>query len=155
MLDFVDITKDNVHWYCRFQKDFENELSHFMSRIYPLNSDFFVPLTEQGMLKWSYLFYGGKIIGAIWLEKEHSCLRTAKLGIFIADKEMRSRGIGQRAIDRYIRDNKKSLNLTEVTLNVRKENIRAISCYKKCGFVCEQEYEKANGIKVMEMVKKL
>ncbi len=155
MLDFVDITKDNVHWYCRFEKCFEEELKNFQSRIYPGNSDFFVPLTEQGLLKWSYLFYGGKIIGAIWLEKEHPCLRTAKLGIFIADKEMRSQGIGQRAIDRFIRDNKKTLNLTEITLNVRKENIRAISCYKKCGFVCEQEYEKASGVKVMEMVKKL
>lgn len=155
MLDFVDINKDNIHWYCRFEKSFEEDLKNFQSRIYPHNSDFFVPLIEKKLLKWSYLFYGGKIIGAIWLEKEHTCLRTAKLGIFIADKEMRSQGIGQLAIDRYIQNNKKLLNLNEVTLNVRRDNIRAIKCYEKCGFVCEQQYEKANGIKVMEMVKTL
>lgn len=155
MPDFVDINKDNIHWYCRFEKNFQEDLKNFQSRIYPNNSDFFAPLMEKGMLKWSYLFYGGKIIGAIWLEKEHPCVPVAKLGIFIADKEMRNKGIGEKAINRYIQNNKKPLNLSEVTLNVRKENIRAIKCYEKCGFVCEQQYEKANGVKVIRMVKSL
>ena len=95
------------------------------------------------------------IIGAVWLEKEHSSLRTAKLGIFIADKEMRNKGIGTKAITRYINENRKAMKLTEVTLNVRAENIRAIRCYEKCGFVCEQRYEKADGRKVMSMIKSL
>ncbi len=155
MLDFVDITKDNVHWYCRFDDDFEQDLHYFMSRIYPKNSDFFVPLIEQGLLKWSYLFYGGKIIGAIWLEKEHRSLRTATLGIFIAEKDLRSQGIGQKAIKRFIEANKKAMNLTEVTLHVRKENIRAIKCYEKTGFICRQEYEDADGIKILDMINDL
>jgi len=155
MLDFVDITKDNVHWYCKFKQNFENDIKIFMSCIYPENSDFFVPLTEKGQLKWSYLIYDNKTIGAIWLEKEHSCLPVAKLSIFIADKDMRNRGIGQRAIDRYIRKNKNCLKLSQVTLDVCTENIRAISCFKKCMFVCEQKYEKTNGVKVMRMVKSL
>lgn len=155
MLDFVDINKDNVHWYCKFEKNFKEELNIFQSRIYPHNSDFFVPLTEQGLLKWSYIFYGGKIIGAIWLEKEHSSLRTAMLGIFIADKEMRNKGIGAKAITRYINKNKKTMRLTQVTLDVRTENIRAIRCYEKCGFVCGQKYEKADGTRVMNMIKSL
>ncbi len=155
MLDFVAINKDNVHWYCEFQKDFENELKYFMSRIYPNHSDFFVPMIENGLLKWSYLFYGGRIIGAIWLEKEQSTLRTATLGVFIAEKDMRSRGIGERAINRFIQANQKAMNLVEITLDVRKENIRAIKCYEKCGFVCEQEYEKADGTKMMRMINDL
>ena len=155
MLDFVEINKDNIHWYCKFEKNFRDELYIFQSRIYPHNSDFFVPLIEQGLLKWSYMFYGGKIIGAVWLEKEHPSLRTAKLGIFIADKEMRNKGIGTKAITRYINENRKAMKLTEVTLNVRTENIRAIRCYEKCGFVCEQRYEKADGTKVMSMIKSL
>ena len=155
MLDLVEINKDNIHWYCEFEKAFEQELKNFQSRIYPHHSDFFVPLMEQGLLKWSYLFYSGRLIGAIWLEKEHASLRTAVMGIFIADKDMRSKGIGHKATERFIQSCKKPLNLTEVTLNVRKENIRAIRCYEKCGFVCEQQYEKANGIKVMRMVKYL
>ncbi|MBR5521060.1 MAG: GNAT family N-acetyltransferase [Oscillospiraceae bacterium] len=152
MLDFVEINKDNIHWYCKFENIFEKELRIFQSRIYPHNSDFFVPLTEYGALKWSYMFYGGKIIGAIWLEKEHTCLRTAQLGIFIADKEMRNKGIGTKAIIRFICENKKAMKLTEVTLNVRTDNIRAIRCYEKCGFECEQKFKKADGTKVMKMI---
>ncbi len=155
MLDFVDINKDNIHWYCKFENDFKEELNIFQSRIYPLRSDFFVPLMEQGLLKWSYMFYGGKIIGAIWLEKEHASLRSAKLGIFIAEKEMRNKGIGTRAITRYINENKKAMRLTRVTLNVRTDNIRAIRCYEKCGFVCEQRYEEADGTKVISMTNSL
>ena len=155
MLDFVDITKDNIHWYCRFEKNFEDDLKNFRTEIYPANSDFFVPLIENKLLKWSYLFYGGRIIGAIWIEKEHSCLLTAQLGIFIEEKELRSQGIGRKAIDRYIQDNKRKLNLTELTIDVRKENIRAINCFKKCGFRCEQQYEDTDGTKIMKMINSL
>lgn len=155
MLDFMDITKDNVHLYCRFDKNFEDDLSNFQSRIYPKNSDFFVPMIQNGLLRWSYLFFDGKIIGAIWLEKEHHSLPCATLGIFIADKEKRSQGIGEEAINRYIQMYKEQLNLTEVNLHVRKENIRAIKCYEKCGFVTEQEFEKADGTKALSMTKSL
>lgn len=150
-----EITKDNIHLYCRFEKDFENELKYFQSRIYPENSDFFAPLIKDGLLRWSYIISDGRPIGAIWLEKEHTCLSTAKLGIFIAEKDMRCKGIGRKAIEQFIQRNKKELKLNQVTLNVRKENIRAIRCYEKCGFVSEQQYEKPGGIKVLKMIKSL
>ena len=153
MLDFVDITKDNVHLHCRFDKDFENELDKFQNKIYPDNSDFFTVLISNGLLRWSFLFYGGKLIGAIWLEKEHSCLPVATLGIFIADKNYRCKGIGERAIKEYIARNKKDLKLKEVNLQVRKENIRAKKCYEKCGFAAEKEYELSNGQRVIDMSK--
>lgn len=99
------------------------------------------------------MFYDGKIIGAIWLEKEHKSLPCATLGIFIAEKELRSRGIGTLAINEYINLHKKELGIKEVSLHVRKENIRAITCYEKCGFIEEKQFENALGIKALEMVR--
>ena len=153
MFELKEITIKNIHWYCRFEKTFEDDLKNFQSRIYPHHSDFFVPLTEQKMLRWSYIMYNGNPIGAIWLEKDHPSLRTASMGIFIAEKELRCKGIGRKAIERFIQNSKKELNLKEITLNVRKENIRAIRCYEKCGFSTEREYEKSYGVKALKMVK--
>lgn len=155
MLDFVDITVENIHLYCRFDKAFEDDLKNFQTRIYPKNSDFFNVLINENSLRWSYLFYEGKIIGAIWLEKEHPSLPVATLGIFIAEKDLRSQGIGTQAIKSYLKLHKKELGLQEVILHVRKDNIRAMTCYEKCGFITEKQFENAKGIKAYEMSKSL
>lgn len=155
MLDFVDITKDNVHLYCRFNRIFNEDLSNFQDSIYPRNSDFFVPLIEDGLLRWSYLFYNGKIIGAIWLEKEHSSLTAATLGIFISEKDKRSHGIGEQAIKEYISLHKKEMKLKEINIEVKKENIRAIKCYEKCNFFLEQKYEDTHGVTIINMTRSL
>ena len=154
MISFLPITKDNVHLYCGFNRAFKEDLINFQSRIYPENSDFFTVLIEKGLLKWDYILFDDNIIGAIWLEREHSCLPVAKLGVFIADKTKRSKGLGTRAITQYIKEAKRDLNLCRVTLNVRKENIRRVTCYKNCGFLTEKEYEKS-GVKVYAMRKEV
>lgn len=155
MTDFLPIDKDNVHLYCDFAKVFETDLKKFQSRIYPENSDFFIPLKERGQLSWDYILYDDEIIGAIWLERDHPELPVAKLGVFIAQKKKRSKGIGRQAVTRYIKNHKTDMSLKRVTLNVRKENIRRVTCYKKCGFVIEKEYEKEPGLKVYAMRKEL
>ena len=155
MTDFLPIDKDNVHLYCDFAAIYETDLKNFQSRIYPENSDFFVPLKQKGQLSWDYILYNNDIIGAIWLEREHPELPVAKLGVFIADKSKRSKGIGRQAITRYIKQQAIAMGLCRVTLNVRKENIRRISCYKKCGFIIEKKYEKEQGLKVYAMRKEL
>lgn len=155
LLEFIDITTDNVHLYCSFEKRYREELKQFRTPIYPENSDFFTVLQKKNMLEWSYLYHEGKIIGAIWLQKDHPSLKTARLGIFIADKNLRSKGLGSYAILKYIERSKKILNLQKITLTVPKENIRAINCYKKCGFVPRQEYEEADGTKMYKMTKQI
>ncbi len=155
MLDFVDITKDNIHLYCRFNRIFSDDLSNFQDSLYPKNSDFFVPLIEEGLLRWSYLFYDGKIIGAIWIEKEHHSLTFATLGIFISEKDKRSCGIGEQAIKKYISLHKKEMKLKEINIEVKKENIRAIRCYEKCNFLVGQKYEDCHGTTIINMVKSL
>ena len=43
------------------------------------------------------------------------------------------------------------LNIRKIILHVRKENARAISCYKKSGFIISDEYISPNNISVYEM----
>lgn len=155
MIDFVPVDKDNISNYSRFERDFYEDLQYYQSRIYPYNSDFFAVLKDKKCLAWDYIFYGGKMIGAIWLEKDHPSLQSAHLGIFIADKEERSKGIGQRAIEEYIDMHRADMSFAQVSINVRKESIRAINCFKKCGFSIEKEFEKADGVKVYLMRKDL
>jgi len=65
-------------------------------------------------------------------------LHDAKLGIYIAEPEYRGRGIGEKTIRHLINAAFKDLGLSRVYLNVRKNNERAINCYKKCGFnICK------------------
>ena len=44
-------------------------------------------------------------------------------------------GIGEQAINLAIEKASDELNFQSVRINVRESNIRAIHCYKKCGFV--------------------
>ena len=155
MLDFLNITKDNVHLYCRFDQLFKEDLSNFLSSIYPEKSDFFVVLIEKKLLSWSYLFHDGKIIGSIWLQREQATLPVATLGIFISEKELRSQGIGEQAIKEFLAVNRKEMKLKEVNIEVRKDNIRAIKCFEKCDFKTESEYVNMEGFDVINMIKSL
>lgn len=75
-----------------------------------------------------------KLIGSIGLHKLDYINRTATLGIFIGDKDYRSKGYGAEAI-RLISDfGFNYLNLNNIKLDLMEFNERALKCYKKCGF---------------------
>lgn len=75
-----------------------------------------------------------KMIGTISLERVCNANRSAVLGIFIGDKDYRSKGYGTEAIRLLLDFGFNYLNLHSVNLNVMSFNDRAIACYKKCGF---------------------
>ena len=60
--------------------------------------------------------------------------RTATLGIFIGEKEERSKGYGTEAIKLLLDFGFNYLNLHEIKLDVYEFNKRAIKCYEKIGF---------------------
>ena len=68
------------------------------------------------------------------MEKFDSINRNAVLGIFIGDKEYRSKGYGKEAIELILDFGFNYLNLHEIKLDVMAFNERAQKCYKKCGF---------------------
>ncbi len=155
MLDFVDINKDNIHNYCRFTPRFKGDIDHFQPSLYPKKSDFFAPMMANHQLVWSFLFHDGRIIGGIWLEKEELEPDTATMGIFISDKDRRSNGVGAEAVTRYIDLHKDELGISQVQIVVHKDNIRAINCFKKCGFECGGAFVDSDRIKKYTMIKKL
>ena len=75
-----------------------------------------------------------KLIGTIGLEHIHWVERSAVLGIFIGDKDFRSKGYGTEAIKLLLEYGFKYLNLHSIRLDLLSVNERAHKCYLKCGF---------------------
>jgi RimJ/RimL family protein N-acetyltransferase len=87
----------------------------------------------------------GEDAGMVWLEKESVQETRAVLGILLGREEMMGKGIGRAAIQTAIGRSRDVLAIESVILHVRIANIRAVSCYKACGFVVKEK-----GVKIKE-----
>ncbi len=101
---------------------FESEKKYFEENINQ-NYNFFIVTLDSD-----------KLIGTIGLEKYNPINKTATLGIFIGDKEYRSKGYGQEAIRLILDFGFNYLNLNNIKLDLMSFNERALKCYQKCGF---------------------
>ena len=142
MFTLEQINSDNYSHYAEYDKAFEKELKLFQSRIYPSEN--------AAVLSWYHIKVRKKYIGAIWLEKFNKD-DFAVLGIFIANKKYRNKGIGKKAIKQIIINDLQYFGTKKIHLNVREDNERAIRCYKKVGFVESRRFEK-NNFNAIEMV---
>lgn len=75
-----------------------------------------------------------KLLGSISIENIDHVNRIGTLGIFIGDKDYRSKGYGTEAIRLILEYGFKYLNLNNIKLDLMEFNERALKCYKKCGF---------------------
>ena len=75
-----------------------------------------------------------QMIGTVSLESISWTDRTASLGIFIGDKNYRSKGYGTEAINLILEYGFKYMNLHSIKLDLLEVNERALKCYEKCGF---------------------
>ena len=75
-----------------------------------------------------------KLLGSVGIENIDHINRSGTLGIFIGDKDYRSKGYGTEAIRLVLEYGFKYLNLKNINLDVLACNERAIKCYEKCGF---------------------
>ena len=135
----IDITENNISNYKLFEKCYNDNLSKYLSRIYP---------DSNTVIKWCYINVGDENIGSVWLEAVDEI--TVKLGIFIAEEKYKNRNYGTKAIEKLLCF-AKDKGYKSVTLNVRTSNIRAYSLYQKLGFVEINRYTKENGIDVITM----
>lgn len=141
-LNLVKICPENQDYYKSFEAVFEQDLSKYQSRI--------CPRKESTLIKWYYIEYQQRYIGSIWLEKEQNST-FAVLGIFIADSQYRGNGLGKQAIRKIIDLDAASMDITEILLNAREENIRAINCYASVGFKKIKSYTKDNQVQAIQM----
>lgn len=75
-----------------------------------------------------------EMIGTVSLESIDHINRCATLGIFIGNKDFRSKGYGTEAVQLILEYGFKYLNLKNIKLDLMEFNERALKCYKKCGF---------------------
>ncbi|MGE5390513.1 MAG: GNAT family N-acetyltransferase [Deltaproteobacteria bacterium] len=75
-----------------------------------------------------------KLIGNCGLVNVDHVHRRADMGIFIGEKGYWGLGYGQEAVKLLLDYGFNVLNLHNIELRVVSYNVRAISCYKKCGF---------------------
>lgn len=142
-MNLTDISDDNIADYKKFEQLYSENLSMYLSRIYP---------DKKSIEKWCYINVNDENIGSIWLEKVSE--NTLKLGVFIADEKYRNKGYGTFSI-------KEMLNFAQhskyeiVTLNVRITNHMAINTYQNLGFRKTNQYVKNNGIEVISMIYEL
>ena len=142
MFELEQVCNENLLYYSGYEETFDTDLKQYQSRLYPI--------METQYLRWYHIKTDDKYIGAIWLEKSLTD-DFAVLGIFIADKDYRNKGIGAKAIDKVIKNDLPYMHTNKILLRVRAENERAIKCYSKVGFIETRRYEK-NGLNVVEMM---
>jgi RimJ/RimL family protein N-acetyltransferase len=79
----------------------------------------------------------GRLIGTLGLHEITPENRSGSMGIMIGEKDCWSQGYGADAVLSLLRFGFAEMNLHRVQLEVYADNLRAIACYKKCGFVEE------------------
>lgn len=142
-MNLTDIFDDNIADYKKFEQLYSENLSMYLSRIYP---------DKKSIEKWCYINVNDENIGNIWLEKVSE--NTLKLGVFIADEKYRNKGYGTFSIKEMLNFAKHS-KYEIVTLNVRITNHMAINTYQNLGFRKTNQYVKNNGIEVISMIYEL
>ena len=112
----------------------EIEAKRYMSRVLPHKSDQYIN-SQKPLLAWYVIRVDHKDVGTVWLEKAVIDDDIATLGILIGKNNLLGQGIGEQAIKIAIGKSRDEMKYRSVVANVRMSNIRAINCYKKCGFV--------------------
>lgn len=77
------------------------------------------------------------LVGEVRLDNLNSVDRRARLAIGLFEEDQLGRGIGRQAIRLVLHQAFGQLALHRVDLRVLAYNVRAIRCYKACGFTCE------------------
>lgn len=132
------------------------ESDHFMSRYGP-RPEALGPGKISAPL-WFVIALDGVPIGTLWFESGIEP-DEAVLGILLGDQSIFGRGIGRRAIELAVEQLKCAAAVARITLNVRANNARAISCYLRCGFKTVRTTEKhladGNRVRYHAMMKDL
>jgi len=122
------------------------EVTHFLEGRYPMSraseAEWLASRTKASMGYANAAFAvetlaESKHIGSVGLHDLKPEDRKATFGIAIGDKEYWDHGYGTDATLTLLRFAFDEMNLRRVMLHVDERNLRAIACYRKCGFVEE------------------
>jgi len=116
------------------------EVQYYSQEEYPLYFNSFVikRIYDEGLKGKRYIFIiedkSGRVIGELWLYPIDLNKKITELVIVIGRKDYRSKGCGRDAINTIKEFCFNGLKLEVIYLKVFSFNMRAINCYKYCGF---------------------
>jgi len=118
--------------------DSDSELAHMMGGV-PISIEesrgrYLKMLNDRNSLVMAIVDHSGWLIGDIELTEIAWRSGDAELSIKIGDPAYRDRGIGECAVREMLFIAFERLGLRRVYLRVCSDNLRAVRCYKKCGF---------------------
>ena len=131
------INKDDVEIYTKWLNDIDvsGNLGLYKQLITLNNEEKILDrITSEGHNYAIVLNDSDTLIGNIGFNEIDNISRRASVGLFIGEKENRSKGYGAEALRLILNYGFKTLNLHNVMLMVHSDNERAIACYKKVGF---------------------
>ena len=116
-------------------------------------SNFTYPLTEEQYIERinSEDFYvfsianDGTLVGTIQIFKINKENRTARVGCYLINPQIRGKGIGTRALELLTDYAFKEMGLDILELGVFDYNIGAIKCYHNAGFIKTDEFQHPMG----------
>ncbi|MBN9362422.1 GNAT family protein [uncultured Devosia sp.] len=85
----------------------------------------------------AWIIEGGSLLGTIRLDRVDLAEKRASLAIGLLRQQDQGRGLGTEAVRRVLAYGFDELGLHRVSARVLADNVRAIRCYEKCGFVRE------------------
>ena len=112
----------------------EIEAQKYISRTLPQRSDQYF-YSKESLLAWYVIRADNQNVGAVWLEKTAIDDEISVLGILIGKNDLLGQGIGEQAINLSVEKSRDEISFRSVHIYVRESNIRAIRCYRKCGFL--------------------
>ncbi len=128
---------DDAELYTKWLNDLELTVNLHISQTLislPKERELLEKLCKKGYVYAIVDLETDNLIGNCGLHQVDHVNETAKIGIFIGDKDYWSKGYGTEAIKLLLDYGFNILNLTNIMLDVFYYNKRAIECYKKCGF---------------------
>jgi len=102
-------------------------------------------LSRANIRKTFVIEVDGRVIGEIEIINISWRLHTGEMRIFIGDKSLWNRGLGEESVRALVNGLFKTTSLEEVFLRVNKANRRARRCYEKVGFKPEGRLGTSDG----------
>lgn len=84
----------------------------------------------------------GRLVGTIQIFKINKENRTARVGCYLINPQIRGKGIGTRALELLTDYAFEKLDLDNLELSVWDYNIGAIKCYQNAGYIKTGEYQR-------------
>lgn len=137
------VTRDDLPRYVKWLSDEEviRHLSLYLPMTIDDESEWFESQRKNSSVhNFAMELNDGTHIGSVGLMNIDQRIQMAELGIVIGDKTQWGKGYGGEAIDLLLAFSFNTLNMNRIYLRVDTDNVYAIRCYKRCGFVTEGEY---------------